>query len=171
MAPLTGDFWVPLSADAVLRPAIDSEARLDSLSIHELGRLKPGITREAAQSDLDAIGRQVRAAAGHTDPEAAASVYAATMLHVEIATPIAAFVSVLMAVVGLVLLIVCVNLANLVLARSASRQVELAIRQSIGAGRGRLIRQLLTENLLLSLPGAAGGLFVAFWLTRLLMAA
>ena len=171
MAPLNGDFWVPLSADALLRPAIDDEARLDSLSIHLLGRLKPGTSRVAAQSDLDAIGRQVRAAAGATEPNAAASVYPATMLHPEIATPIAAFVSVLMAIVGLVLLIVCVNLANLVLARCASRQVELAIRQSIGAGRGRLIRQLLTENLLLSLIGAAGGLLVAIWLTRLLMAA
>ena len=92
-------------------------------------------------------------------------------MHVEIAPPIVAFVSVLMFVVMLMLLIVCTNVANLVLARAASRQVEMAIRQSIGAGRGRLIRQLLTENLLLSGAGALGGLAFAYWCTRLLMAA
>jgi predicted permease len=171
MAPLRADFWVPLSADALLRPALDPAARADSLSVHMLGRLKPGTSRIQAQSELDTIGRRLRTAAGQTDTDTAVSVYPAVMLHPEIAVPAAAFVGVLMAVVGLVLLIVCVNVANLVLARAASRGTELAIRQSIGAGRGRLIRQLLTENLLLSLAGAAGGLAIAYWLTHALMLA
>jgi predicted permease len=173
MAPLSPDFWVPLSADSALRPALDDDARLDSLSLHMIGRLKPGVAAARAQADLDTLGRALRAAAGDpvTADRQAVTVSSGSQLHGEIARPISAFVSVLMAVVMLMLLIVCTNVANLVLARAASRQVEMAIRQSIGAGRGRLIRQLLTENLMLAGIGALGGLAFAYWCTRLLMAA
>ena len=171
MAPLVGEFWVPLGADAMLRPALTAEQRRNSLSIHMLGRLKPGIDRASTAANLDTIGRQVRAAQGGPDRGTAVSIYPATMLHPEIARPVAAFLGVLMVVSVLVLLIVCVNVANVVLARSAARQVELAIRQAIGAGRGRLVRQLLTESLLISAAGAAGGLALAFWLTRLVASA
>jgi predicted permease len=170
LAPLVGDLWVPLASDALLRPALDPAARLASTSLHLAGRLKPGVERARAQADLDAIGRQIRIARGETDRGHAVTVYGSTMLHPEISSPVTAFTAVLMTVVALVLLIVCVNVANLVLARAAARDVELAIRQSLGAGRGRMIRQLLTENLLLSLGGAAGGLAIAYWSTRLLMA-
>jgi predicted permease len=170
MTPLRGDLWVPLAADAYLRPALDAEARLDSTSLHLVGRLKPEVDRARAQADLDTIGRQLRTAAGQPDSGTAVSVYAGTTLHPEIAPPVTAFTAVLMAVVGLVLLIVCVNVANLVLARAAGRRLELAIRQALGAGRGRLLRQLLTESLLLSSAGAVGGLAIAYWSTRLLAA-
>ena len=168
MTPLQGDLWVPLAADAVLRPALDAASRLDSTSLHLVGRLKPGVDRTRAQADLDTIGRQLRSAAGQPDSGPAVTVYSGSTLHPEIAPPVTAFTAVLMAVVGLVLLIVCVNVANLVLARAAGRSLELAIRQALGAGRGGLVRQLLTENLLLSLAGAAGGLAIAYWCTRLL---
>jgi predicted permease len=162
---------VPLGTDALLRPRLDQAARVNT-SFHLAGRLKPGIERAQAQADLDTIGRQWRAAAGEPDrPGNAVSVYGSTMLHPEAASPVTAFTAVLMAVVGLVLLIVCVNVANLVLARAAGRAVELAVRQSLGAARWRLVRQLLTENLILSLAGAACGLAIAFWATRLLMSA
>ena len=168
MSPLRGDFWLPLSADALLRPALEPAARMDSLTMHLVGRLKPGVDRVTAQADLDTIGRQLRAAAGQgSERGQAVTVYAGTTLHPEIAPPVAVFTGILMAAVAVVLLIVCVNVANLVLARAAGRSTELAIRQSLGAARGRLIRQLLTENLLLSSAGAALGLAVAFWLTRL----
>jgi predicted permease len=170
MTPLVGDLWVPLAADALLRPALDPVTRLDTTSIHLVARLKPGVDRALAEADLDTIGRQLRRAGGGPDQGPAVTVYGSTMLHPEFSAPVTAFTAVLMTVVALVLLIVCLNVANLVLARAAGREAELAIRQSLGAGRGRLIRQLLTENLLLALAGAAGGLAIAFWCTRLLMA-
>jgi predicted permease len=168
MTPLKGDLWVPLAADALLRPALDEATRAGSTSLHLVGRLQPGIDRLRAQADLDTIGRQLRAAAGGSDTSPAVTVYQGTILHPEIAPPVTAFTAVLMAVVGLVLLIVCVNVANLVLARASSRGLELAVRQALGAGRWRLVRELLTENLLLSWAGAAGGLAIAYWSTRLI---
>ena len=171
LAPLRGELWVPYTTDALLRPGLDESARLDRDGMHLVGRLKPGVDRARAQAELDGIGRQIRQAQGDPDRGPAMTVYGSTMVHPEISTPIAAFTAVLMTVVALVMLIVCVNLANLVLARAAGRDMELAIRQSLGAGRGRLVRQLLTENLLLALAGAGGGLAIAFWGTRLLSAA
>ena len=170
MAPLAGELWVPLATDALLRPELEEATRLDSSSYQLLGRLKTGTARERASADLDTIGRQVRTAEGIPDRGPAVSVYAARLLHPEMAAPAGAFVALLMALVGLVLLIVCVNVANLALARAVSRQGELAIRQSLGANRTRLVTQLLTESLVLSAAGAAGGVAMAHWLTRLLAA-
>jgi predicted permease len=170
MVPLSSELWVPLAADALLRPALDEATRLDTSSYQLIGRLKAGITRERASADLDTIGRQVRTSQGVPDRGPAVSVYAGRMLHPEIEAPAAAFVALLMALVGLVLLIVCVNVANLLLARAVNRQGELAIRQSLGANRARLVTQLLTESLILSVAGAAAGLALAQWLTRLMTA-
>ena len=186
MAPLAGDLWVPLATDALLRSGLDQAARLDSMNLHLMGRLRAGVVRDQAQADLDTIGRQLREAAprpssgqaprpssgqaGQDDRGPAVTVYTASTLHPEIATPAAAFTAVLLAATGLLLLIVCGNLANLVLARAAGRGLELALRQSLGAGRGRLVRQLLTETLMLSVTGAAAGLAAALWITRLLSA-
>jgi predicted permease len=170
LSPLTGSLWVPLAADAVLRPGPDLSARMARESFHLAGRLKPGIDRARAQVDLDTIGRQIRASQGLPDRGPAVTVYAATMLHPEMSGAVTVFTGILLAVVALVLLIVCVNVANLVLARAAGRDREIAVRQSLGAGRGRLIRQLLTENLILSLGGAAAGLGLAYWCIRFVMA-
>jgi predicted permease len=170
MAPLVGDLWVPLAADALLRPALDPATRLDRTSLHLVGRLKPGIDRARVQADLDTIGRQLRRARGEPDQGQAVTVYGSTTLHPEISAPVTAFTAVLMTLVAVVLLIVCVNVANLVLARAAGRDTELVIRQSLGATRGRLVRQLITESLLLSLAGAVLGVAIALACTRLVTA-
>jgi predicted permease len=167
--PLTGDLWIPLAADRLLRPALDPADRLDTLGFHLMGRLKPGVEMATAQADLDTIGRQLRRARGEPDDRQAVTVYGSTTLHPEFSSPVLAFTALLMTLVVLVLAIVCVNLANLILARTLGRNTELAIRQSLGAGRWRLIRQLLTENLLLAVAGALAGLAMAYWGTRLLM--
>ena len=165
LPPLVGSLWVPAASDTVLR----SGASLAGESFHLTGRLRPGVRREQAQADLDTIGRQLRRARGETDTGVAVSVYGPTMMHPEISRGAAVVVGAVMAVMALVLMIVCVNVANLVLARAAGRTQEIAVRQSLGAGRGRLIRQLLTESFVLSLAGAAAGLAIAYWSSQLLM--
>jgi predicted permease len=170
LAPLAGDLWVPLATDSLLRPALDDARRLETMSFHLAGRLRPGIDRASAQAELDTIGRQWRAEAGEPDTsQNAVTVYGSTMLHPEASQPVTIFTAALMTLGALVLLIVCVNVANLVLARAAGRDMEFALRQSLGAARGRLMRQLLTENLILSCAGAVGAVAIAFWTTKLLM--
>src|SRR4051812_21693355 len=81
LAPVSGDVWVPLASDVLLRPGVSAAARLDNTSLHLIGRRKPGVEQARAQADLDAIGRQLAAAAGETVREQAITVYRATTLH------------------------------------------------------------------------------------------
>ncbi len=171
MTPLAAALWVPSAADALLRPMLDEAARLNRSALL-VGRLKPGVGLAQAQADLDTIGRQLRLDAGEPAREqAAVTVYPATAIHPEFMQPLSVMIGGLMALMVLVLGIVCVNVANLVLARAAGRGPELAIRQSLGAPRRRLIRQLLTENGILAAAGVLGGLAIAYWGTRALAAA
>ena len=157
MTPLAAALWVPSAADALLRPMLDEAARLNRSALL-VGRLKPGVGLAQAQADLDTIGRQLRLDAGEPAREqAAVTVYPATAIHPEFMQPLSVMLGGLMALMVLVLGIVCVNVANLVLARAAGRGPELAIRQSLGAPRRRLIRQLLTENGILAAAGVLGG--------------
>src|SRR5688572_11760950 len=168
MTPLAAALWVPSAADALLRPMLDEAARLNRSALL-VGRLKPGVDLAQAQADLDTIGRQLRLDAGEPAREqAAVTVYPATAIHPEFMQPLSVMIGGLMALMVLVLGIVCVNVANLVLARAAGRGAELAIRQSLGAPRRRLIRQLLTENGILAAAGVLGALAIAYWGTRAL---
>jgi predicted permease len=184
------DIAFPLALDVQLTPATGAgRQRLDHPAagwLQLMGRLRPGGTAKQAQANLATVF-QVQAQAGMNDylaslPEAersstrnrnrtqvprllidsgARGIYHAGSGDVQT-------IRILAVVVGLVLLIVCANVANLLLSRAASRQKEISIRLSAGATRGRLIRQLLTESVLLAFIGGALGILVAYWSTHLL---
>ncbi len=154
----------------------DDPGRVDKVMwLHVFGRLKPGISRPQAQANVDVVFKQIVAeefaGLSRTDPSVlnqsirlhngAGGVSA---LRGEFAEPL----SVLMAMVGLVLVIACANIANLLLARATGRQKEIGVRLALGAGRPRIMRQFLTESLLISFAGAAAGVLVAVWGVRLL---
>jgi putative ABC transport system permease protein len=137
-----------------------------SNSFIAIGRLRDAVTFEEARSEMDAIGRAL--AEAYPEANAGQTVRIVPMSEFGVSRLRPTLVA-LLGVVGFVLLIACVNVANLMLARAAARSRELAIRSALGAGRGRIVRQMLTESVLLACAGAAGGLLLAYWGTRLLV--
>jgi putative ABC transport system permease protein len=136
-------------------------------SIRALGRLKPDVTLPAARADLDTIMRHL--AEADPGPENEHRSYGEVLA--EHATGGArATLLILMGAAALVLLIACANVASLLLARGTTRSTELAVRAAIGAGRGRLARQLLTENIVIAAAGGVAGVLLADWTRQLLVA-
>jgi predicted permease len=129
------------------------------------GRLKPGVSRQEAQAEVNVIHDRLRQAAGRKEKRFI-TLTTAGVLPGRARQDILGVSSVMMVIASLVLLIACVNIANLLLARATSRRREIAIRLAIGAGRGRVIRQLMTGNLILSFLGAAVGWLLAWTATR-----
>src|SRR4051812_28294073 len=157
--------WLPMSRALVPQQAWWETRR--GLFLFAFGRLKPGVTPEQAQSNLRTIfGNLERAFPVDNKGRSAAAV---PLLAARLdpngrgGNQITRLSSVLMVVVGIVLLIACGNIANLLLARASKRRREVAIRLAMGARRSRLISQLLTESLMLSVLGGAGGLLLAYW--------
>ena len=159
--PPRTELWMPLS----LSPAAASD--YEHRYIRVIGRLKPGVSVQRAQVRMDVLERQV--AAQHPQTESGTVTWVEPLrdqLAGDIRKPLVA----LFGAVGFVLLIACVNIASLVLARAASRKTELSVRMAIGATRTRLLRQYLSEGLLLSFVGGAVGVLLALWCARFLLA-
>ena len=155
------DFYLPMG---LFRS--DSEPRTQHGSMRVLGRLRPDVTLATALGDLDQImHRLAQEDPGTEDDHRSAGKFLANVTTGDVRPTL----WLLMGAVGLILLIACSNVANLVLARSATRSREIAIRTAIGAGRMRLLRQVLTENLLVAAIGGALGLSLGYWALRALI--
>jgi predicted permease len=157
--PRTADLW---------RPLTEAEKQDDDPEFSIIARLAPGVTLERADADVRRVAQRIAttgSAAGENSRRTAWVQMMQAMVVREVRTPLL----VLMGAVALVLLIACANVANLLLVRGLARQQEIAIRTALGAGRLRIVRQLLTESILIATLGGAAGLLLGAWALKAIL--
>ena len=167
------DLWLPVSVDPAMTPELAGSAleRSDLTMFQVVGRLRPGVTEGAAEAELDAVAQQLAESNGEKDRENKGRrillVSGGKVLPIR-QQDMPFFEEFLMLMGGLVLLIACINVANMMLARAVERRKEIAVRLALGASRGRLIRQLLTESTLVAVGAAIPAFLLSVWLMRLM---
>jgi macrolide transport system ATP-binding/permease protein len=162
-------FWIPASMQEVFDPGGYKLEDRNARWIEGFARLKPGVTAEQAQAEIAAVARRLEAEYPTTNRARGIQllpVWQSPFNPMEVLLPT---LGIALAVVSSVLLIACANVGNLLLLKSFARRREMTIRQALGAGRARLVKQLLTEGLILSAIAAAGGLLVAHWCRNVLV--
>ena len=160
------DMYAPLEYGETFSAATATGRRSEFLDV--IGRARPRVTSQQVDEDMRRLGVELQTAFPDTNARLHLT---STSLRALIVGDVQGPLWILLGAVGIVLLIACANVANLLLARSSARTGELAVRAAMGAGRGRLLRQLLTEAVVLSLAGGTAGLLIGYWATNTLVAA
>jgi predicted permease len=169
------DLWVPMSMHDVVQPGFTWYDGRRGLFLLPFGRLKSGVSLGQAQANLRTLGTRLET--DYPNDNQGRNFAALPLLDARLnpqggrGGPIEQGSLMLMVIVGVVLLIACGNIANLLLARASAREKEIAVRLAIGARRGRLVRQLLTESVLLAMVGGATGLLFGYWALDLIRSA
>ena len=166
---IDAQYFVPMMMQPEILPFEDIEERAPTF-VHIIGRLRPGVTTAQAQSEFTSIAAHLAQEYPNPNVGNGVGIYVAPVwkAHYGVQDFLRSVLGFLMIVAVLVLVIACVNVANLLLARASAREKEMAMRAALGASRGRLIRQLLVESLLLAAAGGAGGIVLALWGANLL---
>ena len=169
LAGLSPDMWAPYMMAPVVLHDPEWHTRTGALSHFGVGRLKPGVSAPQAEAELTALIRRLEEIEPRHNKDFGAAVFPSTMVPSPFRGFVRAFTAVLMGAVFMVLLIACANVANLMLARAVSRRREMAVRSSIGATRWQLMRQVLTESVLLALLSGGLGLVLTNWFLPVLL--